>query len=353
MSGAIQAPYPPYLPMQRVLLTGASGFIGYHLIRRLHREGCEVRCLLRPTSKPYFPDLSERDICYGDLNDIGSLETAVQGCDTVFHLAGRVRADSFKAFLEANRHGTSNLALAASRLSNPPVFVFASSLAAMGPSTTRPKVETDYPVPVSEYGRSKLAAERAILKFSHCMPCSIARPSIVFGEADKMNLELFKTIKRIKICPIPGWLDKEYSWIHAEDLCELLVRIARSGERLTPESLADDSQSCGKGIYLASDGGGRKMSDIGREIGRSLGLKKTIALRCPPLAVLAVSGFYETRKRITGKDQPYDLAKAFESLKNWTGSPQKAELQLGFKPLAPFSKRMEQTSQWYAENRWL
>lgn len=339
--------------MQRVLLTGASGFIGYHLVRRLHREGCEVRCLLRSTSNTEFLDSFDIDFCYGDLDDILSLEKAVQGCDTVFHLAGRVRANSFKLFLKANRQGTFNLALAASKLSSPPVFVFASSLAAMGPSMTRPKLETDYPLPVSEYGRSKLAAERALLKFADSMPCSIARPSIVFGETDKMNLELFKTIKKLKMCPIPGWLDKEYSWIHAEDLCELLIRIARSGERLDRKSLTDDSNLCGKGIYLASDGPGRKLSEIGRKIGLSLGLKKTRALRCPPLAVLAVSGFYETKKRLTGKDQPYDLAKAFESFKNWTGSPQKTEQQLDFKPLASFSERMEQTSRWYLENHWL
>jgi len=276
-----------------------------------------------------------------------SLRKAVDDCDAVFHVAGLVRARNYQEFEITNRFGTENLAKASAACVSPPVFVYVSSLAAAGYSKPNlPRRETDPPMPLSKYGKSKLAGEVALMSFSDQIPCTVVRPAIVFGEADKMNVELFRTIKKMGICPIPGFTDKFYSWIHAADLSDLLVAAAQKGERLGKD------QPIGTGTYFASCDSGRKLSEIGRMIGRSLGKDQTWAVRCPPAVVWTISTYYEIFMRLTGKMQPFDWAKAWESFHHWTCSPEKAQLQLNFSP-QPLEERMNQTSHWFRENGWL
>ncbi|MDR2345375.1 MAG: NAD-dependent epimerase/dehydratase family protein [Planctomycetaceae bacterium] len=337
----------------RSFVTGASGFIGYHLVRQLRAAGDEVRCLLRSGSNIEFIKFSDVEFIYGDLSDISALEKAVQGCDVVYHLAGRVRAINRKDFLKVNCDGTQNLLNAVSKLTTPPIFIYVSSIAAAGPSNLQqPKVESDISLPISDYGVSKLEAERQIAFFCNRLPCSIVRPPIVFGEADKMNLALFKTVKRLGICPVPGWQIKMYSWIHATDLSKLLLAVARNGERVEM-NVAGENKPSGIGMYYAAAGDGIKLSEVGKMIGRSMGRRNTRTVHCPPLTVLCVSTFYELKKLLTGKNVPYDWSKAFESRNNWCCSAEKAECQLNFKIDKSIEERIQETTQWYKQNNWL
>ncbi|MDR2755578.1 MAG: NAD(P)-dependent oxidoreductase [Planctomycetaceae bacterium] len=334
--------------MKRVLITGGSGFIGFHLIQRLQREGCDIRCLVRTGSVTNQFKTFDIELCYGELADFDSLIRVVKDCDTVFHLAGKVRARNKQEFEKTNHFGTKNMVNAATQNSVPPVFIYVSSLAAAGPSNHgQPKYETDIPHPISAYGKSKLGGEKAVAAVSDRMPCSIIRPGIVFGEADRMNLELFRTINRLNICPIPGICDKIYSWIHAADLTELLITVAKYGERIMLDS------PVGTGIYFAADNGGIHLSEAGQEIAHALGKQRIRTIRCLPITLFTVSTFYELLKWFTEMNSPYDWAKAWESLHHWRCSPEKAQQQLGFSPLVPFSERIDQTTRWYREHHWL
>jgi len=333
--------------MKKVLITGGSGFIGYHLVRRLCQENVAVRCLVRQTSSRSLLKPYEVEYCVGELHDTESLRRALKSCDTVFHAAGLVRAKNYREFESVNRFGTENLARVAAGSATPPVFVYISSLAAAGYSKPDlPKRETDPAVPISPYGKSKGAGESALMSFAGQMPCTIVRPCIVFGEADKMMLELFQTIEKLGICPNPGYRDKFYSWIHADDLSDLLLAAAQKGERIGQD------QPAGTGIYFASSDKGRKLSEIGRLIGQSLGKEHVRAVRCPPLVLFTLSAFYEMNRWRTGKPQPLDWAKARESLHHWTCSPEKAQTQLNFCP-KPIEERINQTTQWFMENGYL
>jgi nucleoside-diphosphate-sugar epimerase len=333
--------------MKKVLITGGSGFVGYHLVRRLCQENVAVRCLVRQTSRRTLLQPFEVEYCVGELGDSESLRNAVEGCDVIFHAAGLVRARNYQEFERANRMGTETIAQAAAESASPPVFVYVSSLAAAGHSTPeQPRRESDPAEPISKYGKSKLAGETTLLSFAGRMPCTIVRPGIVFGEADKMNLELFKAVKKWGICPIPGFRDKCYSWLHAADLSDLLVAAARKGERLGLE------QPAGTGIYFASSDEGHGLFEIGRLIGQSLGRDRIRAVRLGPINLWGLATFYEVKKKLTGKPQPLDWEKAWESLHHWTCSPEKAKTQLNFSP-QPLEERFHQTTQWFLENGWL
>ncbi len=341
---------------QNILITGATGFIGRHLAARLVQEQYRVRCLKRSSSKTEgLKDLDIDWVC-GNLTDGAGLDEAVRGCDIIFHLAGQVRANNPAEFMLTNAEGTENLASAAKKVSatdHAPLFVYVSSLAASGPARRTPRYESDFPEPISAYGRSKWAGEQILSEMADDLPCSIVRPGIVFGEGDVMNLELFRTIKRLGFCPIPGWHDRMYSWIHADDLVDLLLRVAQRGERLRRDSFQRSrecaGQNSGHGVYFAAADDGQALSEMGRKIGRSLGRKKTRSLRCPPAAVWGVATYYETIQRLTGRPQPYDWAKAAESMHHWRCSVEKARRQLDFEPQKSLEERLAQTAAWYRE----
>jgi nucleoside-diphosphate-sugar epimerase len=288
----------------------------------------------------------EVEYCVGELYDTESIRKAAEGCDTIFHVAGLVRARNYQRYENVNRLGTEQIARVASYCSTPPVFVYVSSLAAAGHSPPeQPRRETDPAEPISKYGKSKWAGENSLLSFSEQMPCTIVRPGIVFGEADRMNLELFKAIKKFGICPLPGFGDKFYSWIHAADLSDLLIIAAQKGERLNPK------QPMGTGIYFESNDGGRRLSEIGHLIGLSVG-RNRVWSHSFPIALWTVSTYYEAKKWLTGEAQPLDWEKMWDSLHHWTCSPEKAKTQFQFSPL-PLEERINQTSRWYEENGWL
>ena len=333
--------------MKKALITGGSGFIGYHLIRRLCQANVAVRCLVRQTSSRSLLQPFEIEYCVGELSDPDSLRRAVDGCDTVFHVAGLVRAWNYQEYESVNRFGTENLAKAAAESATPPVFVYVSSIAAAGNSKPNlPKRESDPTLPITNYGKTKLAGETALMAFAEKMPCTIVRPSVVFGEADKMNLEVYKLIKNWGFCAIPGYGDKFYSWIHAADLCDLLVAAAKTGERLDP------NQPPGTGIYFGASDDGQKLTEIARMIGRALGKDRIRMVPCPPVPIIVVSSYYEAKKWCTGKTQPLDWGKAWEMLHHWRCSPEKARTQLNFSP-QPLEERINQTAQWFMENGWL
>jgi nucleoside-diphosphate-sugar epimerase len=174
-----------------VSVTGATGFLGWHLIEGFQREGWHARAIVRPGNRKPVPAGAE--IVEASLES-GDLARAFDGTSTVVHGAGLIRAHHEDEFRRVNVEGTGRVIEGANRAASHLIFI--SSQAAIGPSAAgRPSREDDVPRPLNAYGRSKLAAED-LLRSASAIPWTIIRPPAVYGPRDRGFLPLFRLASR-------------------------------------------------------------------------------------------------------------------------------------------------------------
>jgi nucleoside-diphosphate-sugar epimerase len=215
----------------KVLLTGASGFIGSRILARLVLEGIPAAALLRSTSSKDLirTEAGRVDIRVGALNDRSSLAGALEGVSHVIHCAGKTKALRISEFEEVNVQGTRNLVEAIGTLGGQiQRLVHLSSLAACGPAVAEaPAREVDPPQPVSAYGRSKLKAERVITE-SEQTDAVILRPGGVYGPGDSDFFQLFRAVQR-GWCPVFAGGQQVLNLVYAEDLAQVAIRCLSAG----------------------------------------------------------------------------------------------------------------------------
>lgn len=192
----------------KVLITGATGFIGRHLIKRLTTEKVSVRALVLPDEETSVLNLFGIEIVQGNVLDYQSLQRAASNCQGIFHLAARTEASgpSRKDLGEVNVQGTANVARAA-MFAGVDRLVFCSSGALYGRALrNRSITEETVPLPDSPYGQSKFAAEQVLLSHHQLdgLPVVLARTSAVLGPGAMSWLNLFKTIANRRFRLIGG-----------------------------------------------------------------------------------------------------------------------------------------------------
>lgn len=194
--------------MPTVAVTGASGFIGSNLTAHLSARGHDVRAVRRPFDRP---DLIE----------------TLRGCEVVVHLAGVVAAARDDEYVAANVTATRVVAEATRAAGARLVHI--SSLAAAGPaSRAAPRVEDDPPAPMTAYGRSKLAGERAI-EGVRGLQWTILRPGVVYGPRDRAVLALFR-MARAGMLPLVGRETAAYTMIHVADVVRAIEAAVDRGD---------------------------------------------------------------------------------------------------------------------------
>jgi nucleoside-diphosphate-sugar epimerase len=209
----------------KVLLTGANGFVGSHVLDSLRARGIPTAVLLRPACNKRFIEahLPDVEVRTGSLGDPQSLRAAMQDITHVVHCAGCTKALRLSEFHQINHVGTRHVVEAVNEQKGPMQrLVHISSLAAGGPGTPeRPARENDPPNPISEYGKSKLAGEQEVR--SACQPEHvILRPPAVYGPRDSEFLPLFKAVKA-HILPRFGNGRPALSLVFVKDLAEAVV----------------------------------------------------------------------------------------------------------------------------------
>lgn len=191
--------------MTRILVTGATGFIGQALVSAFARNGRDIRAVVRRPAPYSFPATVEV-LQHPDLSQPVDWRPLLRGVDQVIHLAGIAHISSGVAadlYDQVNRIATERLAHAAAE-ANVRHFIFVSSLRAQtGPSADHILTERDQPAPTDAYGRSKLAAERAVSAAG--LPFTILRPVLLYGAGAKGNMALLARLAALPLLPLKSF----------------------------------------------------------------------------------------------------------------------------------------------------
>ncbi|MFP6674588.1 MAG: NAD-dependent epimerase/dehydratase family protein [Pirellulaceae bacterium] len=336
--------------MHDILVTGASGFIGGHLVRELVERGTHVRCLLRPTSNAADLDDLDIDRVSGDVLHASSIVDALDGIDTVIHLAGLTRGVDVGKLEEINCQGSHNVAAACSAMNEAPTLICVSSLAAVGPASRGGVLlESAIPRPVSAYGRSKLLGELAVRRHANRVPTTIVRPAIVFGERDLALLELMKTIKTFRVIPVIGSRAPQTSMIHVHDLVQLLCSTIERGRRVTTDPKNQE------GIYFASTDELLTLKELGQQLAKLIRPGRlTLTVPIPVFAARVVAVCSEFIAARQGVPALFNRDKVREAIApSWACSNGAAKRELGFEPNDTLVEQLRHTVNWYRDHQWL
>lgn len=340
--------------MNRIVITGADGFIGRRLVKHALSAGHEVAAMLHGDAANQFDD-SVR-VVRGDITDAESLRGLFDDCDNVIHLAGRTIGRSRHDYDIVNHLGTQNVARQCANRQTPPKLLFVSSLAAAGPAKGgKPRTEADLPSPVSDYGRSKRAAEESLLSMSSELPVQIVRPPSVFGDTDPYLLGLFKTA-RAGLLVLPGSQTARYSLIHVDDLVRALLHLAMRDDFIArPQpALHDDDELANPGVAFVSQDPALSFPQLAAVICETLDRKPPRSLHIPAPVCWAYGAANSLLNKLLGLRLLMNLDKIREGLAgDWMCDSSRLTDKLEFQFEVPLQQRIRETTECYQSKGWL
>lgn len=325
-----------------ILVTGATGFIGSHLVDELIRRRCQVRILVR-NSFDSRHSLKGVETSLGDITDNASLISALKKIDVVFHLAAAINlsTESMERYREINVLGTENL-FKAIKASDTRIkrFVFCSSVGVFGPLDSLPANEETRCNPVNFYELSKYEAEksvRAIGAADH-IPVSIIRPSWVYGPNDKRTFKLFRAINKNRFLIIGDGKTLVHP-VYVSDVVQGLIKCAfeENGENNTYIIAGDQSVS---------------LNSLVETIEKAL-KKKVPKTHVPVSVVKMIANGFEKIYGPLHRIPPISNRRLDFFLKNQAFDISKARRDIGYRPEVTLETGIQKTIAWYRDHDWL
>ena len=320
-----------------VLVTGATGFVGGHLVDALLARGDTITALVRDPGKA--KELIRRGVglVVGDLDDVPALERAARDQEVIYHLAGLIAARDEAEFLRVNRDGTERLVTAAERV-GASRLVLISSLAAGGPSEPdRPLVGVERPQPVTRYGRSKLAGEEVVRAAR--LSWTIIRPPVVYGPGDREMLRVFRAAS-LGIAPVFGDGSQRLSLVFGPDLAGAIVA-------------AGTAAHTAGAVYYPCHPETITSRELVTIVGRAVG-KRVLRIGIPGPVGRALLWTTDTAARLTGRATLLSLDKAAEFLAPaWTADPGPLTQATSWSATHDFETGARRTVEWYRARGWL
>lgn len=337
----------------KVLITGASGYIGSHLVKVLRSWQVPVRCLVRTTSNVELLSRLGCELVYGDITDLKVLREAVDGVDLVFHLAGVTATLDARQQLFVNGTGTALVVRACAEQEPSPKLVYVSSVSAAGPvRVPQNDGQRRRMGPVSYYGYSKRLGEIEVEKFADRLSTVIVRPGIVFGDGNRELLPVFQTIERLGCHVIPGFCPPKLSLIYIHDLIEILIRASQSGQPVQVDSQQlSDSES---GYYFAVTDENPNYWQLGRLIQQALGRQRLVPIYFPVPTSWVMGLVCDLVSRIRGRPTHLSVDKIRDALvDSWAYSSAAVRRDLQFQSAETLLAQLRKTAAWYREHNWL
>jgi nucleoside-diphosphate-sugar epimerase len=323
---------------RRVLLTGATGFVGWHAAAAFAASGLRLRALVRSPAKADTLRRHGFELVHGGLEDDEAITRAVADVDVVVHMAALTHARSDAEYHAVNVLGTKRL-LDVAVGAGCRRFVYLSSLAAVGPCIGgRPVAGTDEPRPLTAYGRSKLEGERVCQAAADRIEVAILRAPAVYGPHDTDLFHFFR-IASFGFMPVPTGPDRPLQMVHAADLARALVRAA-----MAPAA---------RGVYHIAERQAYSWTDVGRLVGAALG-RTVRPVRVPARLISLLAAVSETAAGSVGRSSIFNRDKARELLApGWLCETESASADLQYEAGIPLADGLRATAQWYRDEGWL
>lgn len=305
-------------------VTGATGFLGLHIVRALAAAGWRVRILAR---RP--PDSPSVEAVIGDLSNRRALRELVDGADVVVHAAGLIKAPNLAAFRAVNAGGTANLADAINDCPGPKHLLMVSSMAAREPH-------------LSDYAASKREGETAMAAAlnGRAHGWTVVRPCAVYGPPDRETLALFRAAAG-RIFPLPGPKLGRLALIHAADAAGAIAGLCAHGPTGRTFELADQR--------VEGYGWPEIVAALEAAVGNTV-----LVLPLPALVVRAAAALNMAAAKLAGRTAIFTPGKAREILhRDWGSAADRQPPPDIWRPAIGLRDGFRDTVSWYRDQEWL
>lgn len=344
-----------------ILITGASGFIGSFLCEEALKRGMDTWAGMREHSSRRWLQQEKLHFAFLDMTDAGKLHSQLEACKkkigkwhVVIHAAGATKCLKRADFFKHNYECTRNLVDALEDLGMfPDQFLYLSSLSVLGPirediganGTYSPILDTDEPSPNTAYGESKVMSElylkekRDATGGRFCY--TIFRPTGVYGPREKDYFMMAQSIKNHVDFSV-GYKKQVLTFVYVRDLVSAIFA-----------AIGKKEIACGK-TYCVSDGcnySSRAFSDL---IQKELNVGAVLHVKAPLWLLKAISYVAEMLSHVTGKPSTLNADKCrIMSQRNWRCDISPLKADLGYEPMWPLERGVNECMAWYKANGWL